>query len=112
MVQIYPQMYRKHIITSSKGEPMLYVCLSKALYELLQSELLFYRKLHAELEDFVFTMNPYAPCVANKIIHDSKMTVTWHVNDLKISHKDSREITKFIKHFGDIYCDRITLHRG
>ena len=30
MVQIYPQMYWKHIITSSKGEPMLYVCLSKA----------------------------------------------------------------------------------
>ena len=31
MVQIDPKMYRKHIITSSKGEPMLYVRLSKAL---------------------------------------------------------------------------------
>ena len=41
MVQIDPQMYRKHIITSSKGEPMLYVRLSKALYGLLQSALLF-----------------------------------------------------------------------
>ena len=45
MVQIDPKMYRKHIITSSKGEPMLYVCLSKALCGLLQSALLFYRKL-------------------------------------------------------------------
>ena len=48
-------------------------------------------------------MNPYDPCVANKIINDSKITVTWHVDDLKISHKDSREVTKFIKTFGDIY---------
>ena len=71
MVQIDPQMYRKHIITSSKGEPMLYVRLSKALYGLLQSALLFYRKLRAELEDFGFMVNPYDPCVANKIINDS-----------------------------------------
>ena len=53
-------------------------------------------------------MNPYDPCVANKIINDSQMTVTWHVDDLKISHKDIREVTKFIKHFGAIYGDRMT----
>ena len=40
------------------------------------------------------------------------MTVTWHVDDLKISHKDSREVKKFIKHIGDIYGDRMTVHRG
>ena len=45
MVQIDPKIYRKHIITSSKGEPMLYVRLSKALYGLLQIALVFYRKL-------------------------------------------------------------------
>ena len=112
MVQIDPQMYRKHIITSSKGEPMLYVRLSKALYGLLHSSLLFYRKLRAELEDFGFTVNPYDPCVANKIINDSQMTVTWHVDNIKISHKDSRELTKCIKRFGDIYGVRMTIHRG
>ena len=112
MVQIDPQMYRKHIITSSKGETMLYVRLSKALYGLLQSALLFYRKLLSELEDFGFTVNPYDPCVSNKIINDSKMTVTWHVDDIKIPHKDSREVAKFIKHFGDIYGDRMTVHCG
>ena len=58
MVQIDLQIYRKHIIASSKGEPMLYVCLSKALYGLIQSALLFYGKLRAELEDFRFTVNP------------------------------------------------------
>ena len=59
MVQIYPQMYQKYITTSSKGDPMLYVRLSKALYGLLQSALLFYRKLRTELEDIGFAVNPY-----------------------------------------------------
>ena len=112
MVQIDPQMYRKHIITNSKGEPMLYVRPSKGLCGLLQSALLFYRKLRAELEYFGFTVNPYGPFVTNKIINDSQMTVTWHVDDLKISHKDSREMTKFIKRFDDIYGDRMTINRG
>ena len=40
------------------------------------------------------------------------MTVTWHVNDLKIFHKDSREVTKCIKHFGKIYGDRMSIHRS
>ena len=65
MLQIDPKMYRKHIITSSKGEPMLYVKLSKALYGLLQVALLFYRKLRTGLEAFGFEINPYGPCVAN-----------------------------------------------
>ena len=89
MFQIDPQMYWKHIITSSKGEPMLYIRLSKVFYGLLQSSLLFFRKLCAELEDFGFTVSPYDPCVPNKTINDSQMTVTWNVDDLKITHKDN-----------------------
>ena len=112
MDQIDPQMYWKHIITSSKVEPMLYVRLSKALYGLLQSALPFYRKLRSELEDFGYTVNPYDPCFANKIINDSQMTVPWHVDDLKISHKDIRKVTKFTKTFGYIYGDRMKIHRG
>ena len=40
------------------------------------------------------------------------MTVTWHVENLKISHKYSLEVTKFLHHFGQIYGERITVHRG
>ena len=86
---------------------MLYVRLSKALYGLLQSALLFYRKLRSELEDHGFTVNPYDPCVANKMINGEQMTVTWHVDDLKISHMDSNEVTKCIEHFKKIYGNRI-----
>ena len=41
MVQLDPKLYRKYVITSSRGELMLYVKLNKALYGLLKSALLF-----------------------------------------------------------------------
>ena len=112
MIQIDPQIYQQYITTSSKGEPMLHVRLSKALYVFLKSALLFYRKLCTELEDFGFAVNPYDPCVENKMVNGSQMTVTWHVDDLKISHKNSLEITKFLHHFGQIYGERMTVHHG
>ena len=91
---------------------MLYVRLSKVLYGFLQSALLFYRKLRSELEAYGFTVNPYDPCVANKMINGKQTTVTWHVDDLKISHMDSNEVTKCIEHFKKIYGNRMTVHRG
>ena len=39
-----------------------------------------------------FNINPYNPCVANKEINGSQMTVTWHVDNLKVSHKDPAEV--------------------
>ena len=47
-----------------------------------------------------FEVNPYNPCVANKMINGSKMTVTSYVDDLKISHKESTKVTKFICSLG------------
>ena len=40
------------------------------------------------------------------------MTVTWHVDDLKISHKESDEVTKFITELGKRYGNDLTVHRG
>ena len=59
-----------------------------------------------------FEINPYDPCVANKMINGSQMTVTWHVDDLKISHKESDEVTKFIRELGQLYDNDLTVCRG
>ena len=64
------------------------------------------------MEDLGFAINPYDPCVANKMVNGSQMNVTWYVDDLKISHKDSLEVTKFLHHFGLICGERMTVHRG
>ena len=45
LVKLQPELYRKYVIFSKNGEPMLYDKLLKALYGLLRSTLLFYKKL-------------------------------------------------------------------
>ena len=59
-----------------------------------------------------FEVNPYDPCVANKMINGLQMTVTWHVDDLKISHKESDEVTKFISELEKVLGNKLTVHRG
>ncbi len=50
MVQVVPNLYRKYITVNRKGTAILYVKMQKALYGLLRSALLFYKKLVADLE--------------------------------------------------------------
>ena len=111
MVQVDPELYRKYIITSPRGHPMLCVRLNKALYGLLRSALLFYKKLVSELEDMGFELNPYGPCVANRMVNGSQQMVTWYVDDLKIRHKDAAVNTQTIKELTKIYRPGITVSR-
>ena len=54
-------------------------------------------------ESYGFKINTYNPCVANMDINGSQMTVVWHVDDLKVSHKKDIEITKLAMYLNDIY---------
>ena len=87
--------------------------LFKRVYGLLRPALLFYRKLKKELEAYGFVINPYDPCVANRIAEDgNQQTVVWHVDDLKVSHVDSFENTKLIHYLSKIYGSKMTVNRG
>jgi len=68
--------------------------MNEALYGLFRSTLFFYKHLVVTLENYGFNVNHHDPCVANVDINGSQMTVTWHVDDLNVSHKDPFEITK------------------
>ena len=46
------------------------------------------------------TVNPYDPYVANKIVNGSQCTVVWHINDLKVSHKDEAVTAYFAQELG------------
>jgi hypothetical protein len=111
MVKVAPNIYQKYITTNSKGKALLYMKMQKALYGLLRSALLFYKKLVKDLEDYGIEINPYDPCVANMMIHGKQMTVTWHVDDLKVSHVDAFELTKFASYLSSIYGG-LAVHRG
>ncbi len=55
-------------------------------------------------------MNPYEPCIANKVINRNQMTVYWNVNDLILSHTDPEEITKFGGWLSTTYGVSIATH--
>ena len=58
MIQVAPDVYRKYVAMDKKGTKVLYVKLQKALYGLMRTSLLFYRKSRRELEAWGFTINP------------------------------------------------------
>ena len=102
MVLSAPEIYRDYV-TLENGKKVLYVRLKKALYGLLKSALLFYRKLWGDLAHRGFELNPYDPCVANKMINGHQMTICWHVDDLFMSHKETKVIQDFVGYLECIY---------
>ena len=68
VVHIAPQIYQPYVKMDKKGTPILYLRFKKAMYGLLRSSLLFYIKLHGELEAYGFKINRYDRCVGNKMV--------------------------------------------
>jgi hypothetical protein len=69
---------------------------------------LFYRKLVLELQEMGFEINPYDPCVANKMVNRTQMGIRWHVDNLMISHFSQDEIMNDVQGIKDIYGDNLT----
>ena len=67
MVASDPALYRP-FVSYEIGKAVLYARLQKALYGCLKSALFFYEKPAGYLEAYGFRINPYKPCVANKMM--------------------------------------------
>jgi hypothetical protein len=106
MVKTKPKLYWQCVILE-KGKSMLYLRLQKALYGMMKSALLFYRKLVSELQEMGFEINPYDPCVANKMVNETQMTIRWHVDDLMINHLSHNEIMKVVQGIKDIHGENL-----
>jgi hypothetical protein len=61
-----------------------------------------------------FKLNPYDFSVANKKINGQKCTITWHIDDLKISHVDSNVVSDIIKKIDKVFGRKapLTITRG
>ena len=99
------------------NQKVLYVHITKSIYGLLVSAMLFYKKLVADLTEYGFEANPYDPCVANKMVKGKQLTVSWHVDDSKASHMDPNIITESNQWIKDTYgaigkvkCTRGKIH--
>jgi Reverse transcriptase (RNA-dependent DNA polymerase) len=96
LLEIDLEMYRPCIIREGK-EKVMYVELLKALYGTIHAAWLFWEKLSGKLLEWVFTPNPYDPCMMNKTVEDKQLTVAWHIDDLKVSHPKSTVVDQFIE---------------
>ena len=96
MVAADPALYRP-FVSYETVKAVLYFRLHKALYGYLKSALLFYKKLVGDVEAYGFRINTYNPCVANNMIGGKQLTLFWHVDDLKISCVDAKDLTKMIQ---------------
>ena len=95
LVRIAPTIYKPFIVYE-RGQPVVYLLLTKAVYGQIQSALRFFRKLVGDLTKAGFKANDYDMCVYNKTVDGKQLTVVIHVDDLKISHVDKRVVDNFI----------------
>jgi hypothetical protein len=84
--------YKKNIIYGRNGKKYIYAKLTKAVYGTLLGAILFYEKLTKQLEDWGYEPNCYDRCTFNKMVNGNQITIQFHVDDLKISHKDQSVI--------------------
>jgi hypothetical protein len=111
MVKAASNIYINYITIDSNNHPILYAKLQKALYGCLSSALIFYEKFLGDLQTHGFDIYPYDPCVANKTIKVDQFTLTWHIDDIKMSHKDPKKARKVIDCIKGIYGDNMHVSR-
>ena len=111
-MRLNPELCRSYIWHSKKEVSMLYVVVSKGLYGMLRAAQLFYRKLHRDLEEMGFEVNPYDSCVANQDVDGAQCTVVWHVDDLKVLHQGKAVVTYFASKLAKRNFDTIKLKHG
>ncbi|KAL7577140.1 hypothetical protein ACA910_019742 [Epithemia clementina (nom. ined.)] len=115
LVEMSPEIYQEQVVMEA-GNKVLYFVITKAIYGMLVSALLFYKKLKKDLEEIGFEVNPYDPCIANRMINGKQHIVTWHVNDLKLSHVDPKvndELANWLEHkYGDPKVGKVKAERG
>ena len=59
--------------------------------------MLFWKNLTTSLKSWGFQINPYDRCVSRKMVNRKKITIVWHVDDLKISHTNPKVVTEYIQ---------------
>ena len=76
MANTAQQNYKKYIAINTQGQSILFARMQKALYRMLKSALLFYKKLVTKLELNGFKINPYGPCIMNKMVKGHQLTIS------------------------------------
>jgi hypothetical protein len=88
--------YKNNIVYGKNGRKYIYAKLTKAVYGTLLGAILFYEKLTKQLEEWGYEPNCYDRCTFNKMVNGSQITIQFHVDDLKLSHRDQSVIDQVL----------------
>ena len=94
--EIDPTYIDKIIWSKDQKKKFLYGQLIKAVYRTLLGAIIFYTKLSKHLTDHGFVQNEYDMCTFNKMMNGEQITVQFHADDLKVSHKDKAVLDDFL----------------
>jgi hypothetical protein len=103
MVEISPEAYKSYLSKDKKGNNQLLVQCQNALYGTMVASLLYYRKFVKSLTHIDFTINPYDPCVDNKIIEGEQMNMCSHVDECKLIHRKETVMDRMIGYLRQEY---------
>ena len=96
LLEIDPERYGPCVCTYN-GRRYLYAKAVKAIYGAMRSALLFYQLFSGQLKEWDFKINEYDACTMNKMVNGSQLTIVWHVDDCKISHRDEEVVTDLLE---------------
>ena len=106
--------YKRHV-RFKNGKKVLYLRILRALYGFIESALQWYNLYKSTLKSEGFVVNPYDFCVGNKVINCKQCTITWYVDDNKLSHDDPKVVDSVLsmikRYFGDITITRGKEHK-
>ncbi len=103
LLEIAPDVYGPYVTLDKNGIKQLIAQCLNALYGTMVASLLYYYKFQKTVERNGFTMNPYDPCTANRMVHEKQQTLLWHVDDCKLSHVEYDVNSDFIAVLGGEY---------
>jgi hypothetical protein len=103
LVEIATDVYKPYVSRDKKGMNQLLVQCQNAMYGTMVASILYYRKFVKSLADVGFIINPYNPCVANKIIEGKQMTICFHVDNFNLSHRKKKVMDNMIEYLREQY---------
>ena len=112
--EIDPSYFDKIMWSKDRKKEFLYGWLIKAVYRTLLGAIIFYNKLSKHLIDHGFVQNEYDMCTFNKMVNGEQITVQFHVDDLKVLHKDQSVLEDFLGNLRSEFGqeDELTENKG
>jgi hypothetical protein len=97
LVEIAPYFNKPYDMKDKKGAKKFLVQCQNSMYGTMVASLLCYRKFVKSLTDIDFVIDPYDMCVANNRIEGKQMTICFHVDDCKLSHRKKKVVDSMIE---------------